>query len=285
VRHAPAPLEARDPRAELTPVIISDDHRYVFIQQPHTACTSIAAELREHYGGRPLLAKHATYGDFLRVATPEQKRYFVFSGIRNPLDEAVSLYFKFRTDHDQKYTLAASQAKGNPVVQAAFLIAREGPEDFGRYLRRRFSRPFDNGTLIYHKRMDRIIRFEHLQEDFAATLAALGLEQVRPLPHVNPTDKRGNYLDFYPEELRPHAVRIFGPFMRKWGYPLPPTWGQSIPTSAMLEFQVLGVVRYIVRRYLRRPSGRTSTIAGRFVMPLWRSAATRRLRSRRGVDR
>ncbi|MET1232507.1 MAG: hypothetical protein ABWY52_06620, partial [Candidatus Limnocylindrales bacterium] len=230
-------------------MIISDAHRYVFIEQPHTACTAIQAELCELYGGRKMLWKHATWADFLRVATPEQKRYFVFSGIRNPLDEAVSLYFKYRTD-STGHPAADRQRYSQQVVDhtisrrqatAFAFVAHEQP-DFGRYLRRFYRVPFDNSTLIYHKHMDQIIRFEHLQEDFSLVLARLGLEQVRPVPVVNRTGERGNYLDQYPPDLRPHAARIFGPFMQKWGYPLPAGWtGIQVPRLAMMEFRVRGV--------------------------------------------
>jgi hypothetical protein len=257
-------------------VIISDTHRYVFIEQPHTACTAIHAELREHYGGRTKLEKHATYADFLRVATPAEKRYFVFSGIRDPLDEAVSLYFKYKTDHRRKYSKGISQQTLSPIQRAAYGLIVEEDADFAHYLRRVYHRPYDNNTLIHHKRMDQVIRFEHLQEDLSRTLASLGLEQVRPLPQVNKTGERGTYLDYYPEELRAHAAKIFGPFMRKWGYRLPADWvGVTVPTSALVEFQVLGILRYFDRRYLRRPANPATKLAGALLLPIWRSATKR----------
>jgi hypothetical protein len=100
--------------------------------------------------------------------------------------------------------------------------------------------------------MDQLIRFEHLQQDFSQTLARLGLEQVGPLPVVNKTGERGTYLDHYPPAIREHAARVFGPFMRRWGYPLPQDWvGVRVPHSAIIEFYVRGVGRYLRRRYLR----------------------------------
>ena len=257
-------------------MIISDTHRYVFIEQPHTACTAIQAELREHYDGRTMLDKHATYADFLAVATPAQKRYFVFSGIRNPLDEAVSLYFKYKTDHRQKYSRGIRNQTLSPVQREAYGLVAAAEADFARYLRRVYRRPYDNNTLIYHKRMDQIIRFEHLQEDFSLTLARLGLEQVRPLPLINKTEERGTYLDYYPDDLRAHAARIFGPYMEKWGYALPADWvGVKVPRSAVVYFRLRGVIRYLARRYLRRPANPASRLAGAVFLPIWRSATKR----------
>ena len=263
-------------------MIVSDIHRYVFIQQPHTACTAIQAELREHYGGRKVAAKHATWADFTRIATPAQRRYFVFSGVRNPLDEAVSMYFKFKTDWHQKYSRRAQDQTLSPVQQAAYELVVAEDADFAHYLRRVYRRGWDNDTLIYHKRMDQVIRFEHLQEDFSRTLERLGLEQVRPLPMVNKTSERGSYLDYYPEDLRPFAAEVFGPFMRKWGYALPAEWvGVTIPRAAIVEFRVRGVWRYVYRRYLRRPTSPATNLILALTNASRRSA--RRLAGRPGT--
>ena len=77
-------------------MIVSHEHRYVFIEVPHTASVAISTELRENYDGQRFLRKHATYRDFLRQATPEQRGYFAFAAVRNPLDVAVSRYYRFK---------------------------------------------------------------------------------------------------------------------------------------------------------------------------------------------
>lgn len=85
-------------------MVISDKYTYVFIQTPRTASSAISEELRNHYSGRSLLRKHAPYLEFKRIATKQEKSYFVFSTIRNPMDEIVSLYFKLKTDHRGAYS-------------------------------------------------------------------------------------------------------------------------------------------------------------------------------------
>jgi hypothetical protein len=259
-------------------VIISDEHRYVFVEQPHTACTAIRDELVAHYGGRPFLDRHATYAAFLRVATPDQKRYFVFSGLRNPLDERVSMYCKYRTDHHQKYSRRFMRLAERQ--QHAFVEVAGEHADFATFLRHYHRRPYDNDMLVHHARMDDLIRFEDLQGGFARVLRRLGLVQVRPLPVVNPTLGRGDYLAYYPPELRPHAVRVFGPFMRRWGYELPVEWGDvRVPLAWTVGYRVLGGIRYVYRRYLdvgrlnvRRPaSNRVMRRIGPFARPLRRA--------------
>jgi hypothetical protein len=259
-------------------VIISDTHRYLFVEQPHTACTAIRDELVELYGGRPILSKHATYAAFLRVATPEQRHYFVFSGIRDPLDEAVSLYFKYRTDHQGTYSRRLSVLADRQ--REAFESVANEQIDFADYLRRFYRRPYDNDTIVYHGHMDHIIRFESVQEDFGVALQRLGLEQLRPLPAVNQTARSGSYLERYPPDLWPYAAKIFGPFMRKWGYALPSAWaGVTVPRSATIQFRLLSPVRYLYRRYIRlgaldvdrRPSSRLGRAMAVAVRPVSRA--------------
>jgi hypothetical protein len=65
-------------------MIISHRHRYVFVEVPRTGSTAVSAELRENYDGHEILRKHASYRDFLRVASEEERGYFTFSAVRNP---------------------------------------------------------------------------------------------------------------------------------------------------------------------------------------------------------
>src|SRR4051812_19495236 len=85
-------------------MVISDKYRYVFIELYFTGSTAISSELCELYDGKKILNKHSRYHEFLKIATEEQKKYFVFSCIRNPMDMVVSAYMKFKTNHQGKYT-------------------------------------------------------------------------------------------------------------------------------------------------------------------------------------
>ena len=73
-------------------MVISHLHRYVYVEVPRTGSSAISRELRENYDGEQILRKHATYRDFLREATEDEQSYFTFSGVRNPLDVAVTRY-------------------------------------------------------------------------------------------------------------------------------------------------------------------------------------------------
>ena len=155
-------------------MIISHKHKYVFVELPQTASSAIAKELKANYDGHEILFKHALYStDFLKQAKPEEKAYKVISGMRNPMDICVSNYFKFKTDHENRYS--------NPrLMQHGFLrkyimrwwnvrqyksIVEKG-ETFEQFFTRAYSVPYASWSIIEHKRIFRPIkRSEFYAED------------------------------------------------------------------------------------------------------------------------
>ena len=209
-------------------MIISHTHRYLFVELPRTGSTAISAELREMYDGEPILHKHATYEEFLKVASPDEKKYLVISGIRNPLDDAVSRYFKLRTDHKGRFSRGSTRHKRllNRIIdRRTFGFVKRSNAAFPEYFMRHHLLPYDRWSSLSHDRFDFIIRFEHLAEDFETALRRLGIEPRRPLPTVNATASRSrDYRDYFPPYTRGRARRVFGPFMERWGYSFPAEW-------------------------------------------------------------
>jgi hypothetical protein len=238
-------------------VIISDEHRYLFVELPRTGSMAISAELREFYGGRAILGKHSTYREFLRSATPEQKGYVVFSGVRNPLDSAVSRYFQLKTDVRGRFTDPRKRQGRTTIVERiedrAYRWVHERDADFEAFLLRWYLLPYDTWTSLDHRRFDHVIRFEHLQEDFSAVLASLGLEQARPLPVVNRTDERDrDFSRYYTPRAIQRASWVFGPYMEEWGYRFPSSWGRvRVPAWSRVALRVARLIRGVYWRYLR----------------------------------
>ena len=180
-------------------MIVSHKYRYVFVELPNTGSTAISQELRDHYAGErvedtyPHLHKHAYYHLFKKVAPPEAREYFVFSGIRDPMDEAVSAFFRYRTDHQHRYT--SPPGKRNKGVTARQLeryrFASDEGVTFADFFRRYYRLPYDNWSLLAHRDFDAIIRFERLAQDFERVLGEIGIEPVRQLPQSNATAERG----------------------------------------------------------------------------------------------
>lgn len=238
-------------------MIISHKHKYVFVALPQTGSTAISLELRQNYDGEKILFKHATYEDFLRMATPEEKGYFVFSCIRNPLDYAVSQYFKYVTDHKHKYTDPNRVQRMKGIVAQLYrqrfeFVRREQPT-FAEYFVKYYRTPYSNWSSLSHKDFDFIIRFEHLQEDFAEALRRIGLELVRPLPHTNPTAKKSqDYIKYYTSDIIAHAKWVFGPYMKQWNYEFPSEWGNTIVEPLnQLQFNFLNIFRMMYWKYWR----------------------------------
>lgn len=262
-------------------MIISREHRFVYVALPRTGCTAVEKELVSQYGGESILKKHSTYRDFLRQASDEERRFFAFSNIRNPLDDAVSHYFKLKTDHNRRFTdetrrrvrvgnrgaehlrrtgeiprggAAPRRSFAERLENRRFDYVRRHDADFGRFFRRYYRLPYDTWARLSHRDLDFVIRFEQIQRDFSQALAMIGLEQVRELPVRNKTvAKSTDYTSYYTEDLVPRAVFVYGPYMRRWGYDFPAEWDvDDVPRRAELAYSALAMPRTIYWNHLRR---------------------------------
>ena len=261
-------------------MIVSHRYRYVFVELPRTGSTAIDQELRDLYDGARVGAKHGSYEEFLRTATDDEKTYFVFSCIRDPIDDAVSRYFKLKTDHEQRYShpvksryqVGLKRAEtmlhdgppddkkihrrrlGDRLENRRFRWIRDHDADFPTYFLHYYHLPYDNWSRLSHHRLDYVIRFEHLEEDFDAVLHKLGIEPVRPLPVRNRTSGKDRASwEYYgtPAAIR-RARRVFGPYMQRWGYELPSAWGDGGPSAwDRTLFTVASVPRTFYWRVLR----------------------------------
>lgn len=236
-------------------MIVSHEHRYVFVEVPRTGSSSISQELREMYGGIRVLAKHATYPEFARQATADERRYFVFAGVRNPLDDMVSQYFKLRTHH-RKVTGREKRPHGRRLY--AWLDGRMSrylertDADFSTWFLHYKVLPYDSIASVSRDRFDYVIRSEELAGDFARALGLIGLEARRPLPSHNPTSMRQrDYASYYTPAAVARARRVLGPHMRRWGYAFPDDWNLAPPST-------LHEAEYIAVSALRRAYWRTS---------------------------
>ena len=86
-------------------MIVSREHKYVFVEHAMSGCTAIRKELIRHYGGQGVLYKHASIHDFKRVSTSAEAEYFSFATIRNPMDQVVTKYLKHRLGPRNRGTL------------------------------------------------------------------------------------------------------------------------------------------------------------------------------------
>jgi hypothetical protein len=240
-------------------MVISDRYRYVFVELPRTGSTAIARELRELYDGQSVLFKHATYEQFLASASEDRKGYFSFGGIRNPLDDAVSLYFKLLTDHRHAYSQLERASWFTRFAYAfrwrQFRFAHTNGADFSRFFLRFYRWPYNNWSCLSHARFDSLLRFETLSADFARTVEGFGAKLIRPLPIKNKTaDRQLHYSSYYDEAAIERAKWVFGIYMAKWGYEFPKEWGTDGTRPSAWNvwlFHFLDLFRRFYWRHLR----------------------------------
>jgi hypothetical protein len=235
-------------------MIISHQYEYLFIEIPHTASTAVSHELLNYYDGKPILYKHAHYKQFLRQAESREEKYLTIAGVRNPLDVAVTRYFKRRTDHKGFFTNPKYWRENGGHVskksRSEYRFISENEADFCTYFRKFYNLPYDNWGSPSPNDIDIILHFENLQEDFSALLNQLGINQIRPIPLLNKTsDKESDFLDYYPPEIQNQAQWVFGPFCKLWGYHFPDDWAiNRISLTSQFLFSILRVVRKRTRR-------------------------------------
>lgn len=236
-------------------MVISHQHRYLFLELPRTGSTAVSKELCQLYGGERILKKHATYKDFLRTASNEEENYFVFSSIRNPADKILSLYFKYKTDQ-RGYDDKETHRGGNPLIawllKTQFRYVHDRNASFEQFFKRFYRLPYDDWSCLDHPKLDYVIHFERLAEEFDEVLRRIGLEPVQPLPVVNKTSAREyDFWSYYTPEIRARAQWVFGPYLRRWGYEFPGDWEKVEFRTDELAFTATNVFRKFYWRYIR----------------------------------
>ena len=236
-------------------MIVSDKHKYVFVETPHTGSSAISKELVEKYDGKKVLYKHANYHEFLKIATQKQKKYFVFAGVRNPLEEAISLYNKFLTNHNDIFTDPSKLIKNGGWISERkveiFRMVRKN-KDFAEFVRKYYPGIYTSNININKKDCDYILRFERLEEDFTKVLKKLKVKKKRKLPVVNKTNKKGGFDQYYKGDLIDYAVEAYGPFMKEWGYDFPESWGKRKPSVVSeLKYKAVRCARIVYSRFIK----------------------------------
>lgn len=232
-------------------MIVSDVHKYIYVQIPHTGSTTIGEELIEHYDGRPVLSKHSYPHELFRKESKKYRDYYLFASIRNPLDERVSIYYKLKTNHLGLYAEDAYETYHNvnnsKVVKErkwrTFLgknryeFCKDPEVTFEDYFLRYCYLSYNNPICILKERYSKILRFESLSDDFHTALSEIGITPKRHLPHGNRTSKNESWENEYKSSRsRKRARHLYQPFMASWGYCFPKDWG--IPAKPNLSDEI-----------------------------------------------
>ncbi|MCK5115977.1 MAG: sulfotransferase family 2 domain-containing protein [Candidatus Aegiribacteria sp.] len=226
-------------------MIISHRYRYLFVQVPQTASSSIGTELCENYAGEPILYKHARYSEFLEEASPEEKEYFVFAGIRNPLDCMVTEYFRRK---------AGKRTEENRLHLEKYIFIRDNNATFSEFVKK-YHHHFHKPERFLYRDVNFIYKYENLQVDFSRVLVKLDIEQKRPLPRFNKTTgKTEPFLSYYTGEIQPIVRIALGKRMKQAGYRFPADWLSSPGRTPFLCLTALVRTAALVIRLMRMRS-------------------------------
>ena len=162
--------------------MISHSHKFLFIQIPKTATSSIHSVLAPHMEyDYTQISRHAKYSEAAEFY-PESKNYFKFSFVRNPWDRLLSFYLFKKTDR-------ANMKIPDDLSLKDFILAANGQTTFNQ---KSYVDGFDEHCLIG--------RFENLQGDFDKICDMLGIPKNK-LPLRNATD-HNHYTEYYDNETR-----------------------------------------------------------------------------------
>jgi len=245
-------------------MVISHRYKFLFIGLPFSASSAITKELHAKYEGEPYLRKHSLYSEFKKVATKEEKNYFVFAVLRNPMDIVITIFEKMKSNAKGNYTNPnLYKENGGHITKSQrvkFMFIRKNNPTFQEYFLKFYINPYDNLSSITLNKCDFIIKYENIKQDYILALEKTGINNPRPLPVVNKTKGKKKELSFYyTKEIRDRAISVFGPFMQKYGYKFPDNWGKvKVSKIKIAQFRVISIFRKLNEKYIKKHSTRKS---------------------------
>jgi hypothetical protein len=193
--------------------MISHKNKFIFVHTPKTGGDSINSVLQpyseekyEIHSARKCLKiscsdffegyeKHTPLSQIYKNWKPEYNNldeYYKFGVVRNPWDRAISWYF-YRSNH-----------------------SHFDKKTFLNFLPRRSCFNYFQVEGFKIKKMDYIIRFEYLQEDFNFVCGKIGLPRLN-LPHRNKR-KHKHYSEYYDDEMVRAVQNLYAQDIYHFGY-------------------------------------------------------------------
>jgi hypothetical protein len=218
-------------------MIVSDKHKFVFVELPRTGTTAIRRVMLDEFEGNEVLFRHAPYSQYLMRIKKSETGYSVIGTKRNPLDRTVSLFLKMKNDQQEYFSKRLQLRKGWSInkwlMLRIFRFVRQEGTTFEMFLDRYYGiMPYDDWASMDNVHYDYTIRFENIEEDFNRIMQSIGVEQPPILPKANVTSKQQEYTAFYDTpQLRIKAQRIFGMYMKTMNYDFPGDWPAYTPTG------------------------------------------------------
>jgi chondroitin 4-sulfotransferase 11 len=215
---------------------VSHQHRFIYVQVPKVASTSIKAALLplfpEIEPEDDISAEGASHRAFRGTDAMINKRalmsglepggqyrdYFRFSFVRNPWDRLLSCY---RSKVARRVVLKTEEFEGGkvyagmPFREFAEVVCRTPDNDADPHF-------CSQSAFLCHPAggmvVDFVGRFERLAEDFREVSRRLDASLV--LPHANPRNPGRHYRDFYDSALAEMVGNRYREDIERFGYKL-----------------------------------------------------------------
>jgi hypothetical protein len=180
-------------------VIVSDDHKFIFLAIPKTA-SGVCQDFLQHFGWvtrREAEFNHLTADQVIaKVGRKKWDEYRKMVFIRNPWDRYVSLFLWVRRYNRQK------KRRATAVQYEVFADYVNSGGEHGQHQR---DFVFDStGKVI----VDYVGRFEHLYEDICGAARLIGQPPPEAIGHTNKNANNGrvHYTEYYTEQWMIDAV-------------------------------------------------------------------------------
>jgi len=245
-------------------MIISHKYKFLFIGLPFSASSAISKDLHAKYEGEPYLKKHSLYHEFKKVATKQEKDYFVFAVLRNPMEIVATAYSKMKSNAKGNFTNPELfKENGGHITKrqrVKYNFIKDNNSTFQEFFLKFYRNPYDNLFSITLDNCDFIIQHENIAQDYILALEKAGIKNPSPLPVVNKTAGKEKDLSFYySNEVRDRAISVFGPFMQKYNFDFPINWGNiNIPLISIIRFNIFGLIRKATKWGFKKQTKRKS---------------------------
>jgi hypothetical protein len=206
-------------------MIISHQHRFVFVAVPKTGTHSVRQALREHLSPEDLeqvglfVDKRFPFPEFASIrhghlsaqqirpvlGDADYEGKFKFAFVRNPFDRFVS-YCAFMTRNTDAFARAPRQVMHE-------LLFKVRPLDHVLFQPQHALLVGDDGELL----ADDVGRVEQMQDSYDRLCARIGIPS-RALDKVNSTSPRGDYRRYYDDKLIEGVADLYRRDLELFGY-------------------------------------------------------------------
>lgn len=197
-------------------------YRLLFLHHRRTGSTSIHEFLCQSLGGHNIPEDQSVCNEELRYKHTDiyaLEKYRIlsrsdidsllkFSTIRNPWDSLASAYQKI-------YNKWHTYDLRSPTLDPAIIEYAKKPYDFIYFLESGLAQMKNT---FWAKQSDKIIRFENLNNDLYTLLTTVGYDGPVNIPHLNKTDSKNNYRQYYSDYTRDLVYNLFTDEIDQFGY-------------------------------------------------------------------